>query len=251
MTGRDVSVKLISAENSDPPPVTHRFIIECREEAKGLYLPHWALPGNGDAPDGTGKDKNYNYDSGVDLPLPREVTFPPQEVTEVGLGIRAVCIAIYWTNPHFPWGVRSPFYLLPRSSISKPDSHVLLMPNSPGLIDMNYRGELKVRLFNPTTEAITFPRGKALVQLAVPSLNAPEYVSYPAGSEELKNLFGGADRGGGFGSTGDRGTGGLPPAATPRTSETCAPPDDVKAALPDGGEISPPDGGKASATPQA
>lgn len=81
----------------------------------------------------------------------------------------------------------------PRSGLAV--RHGIGMPNSPGTIDPDYRGELKVPLQNLGGEPVTITRGERIAQLVFARFEAPEIVE----AEEV----GGTERGGGgFGSTG-------------------------------------------------
>jgi dUTP pyrophosphatase len=53
----------------------------------------------------------------------------------------------------------------PRSGLAL--KHSLLVPNSPGTIDADYRGELKVILFNAGTAPFTVERGERIAQLVI------------------------------------------------------------------------------------
>jgi dUTP pyrophosphatase len=73
----------------------------------------------------------------------------------------------------------------------------LTLPNSPGTIDPDYRGELKVILQNLGTEPIVLVRGERVAQLVFARFVAPAVVEV--------NVTEGTERGeGGFGSTGSR-----------------------------------------------
>jgi dUTP pyrophosphatase len=70
------------------------------------------------------------------------------------------------------------------------------MPNSPGTIDADYRGELKVLMVNLGREPIEITRGMRIAQLVIAPVAQAELVEVQAISDET-------DRGeGGFGSTG-------------------------------------------------
>ena len=81
----------------------------------------------------------------------------------------------------------------PRSGLAA--KHALLVPNSPGTIDADYRGEVKVLLLNAGREAFTVTRGLRIAQLLivpVPRVAWKEVAELPP-----------TERGaGGFGSTG-------------------------------------------------
>jgi len=81
----------------------------------------------------------------------------------------------------------------PRSGLAF--KHGLTVLNSPGTIDSDYRGELRVLLVNLGSEAVTIHRGDRVAQLVMAS--APQAVFHETATLEA------TDRGaGGFGSTG-------------------------------------------------
>jgi dUTP pyrophosphatase len=84
-------------------------------------------------------------------------------------------------------------FVQPRSGLALRNGVTLL--NSPGLIDAGYRDELKVVLVNlDPTEPFEVERGDRIAQLVVQAVARVEW----APVEALE----GANRGGGFGSTG-------------------------------------------------
>ena len=69
--------------------------------------------------------------------------------------------------------------------------------NSPGTIDPDYRGEIKVILVNLSNEEVTLARGERVAQLVIAKFERIEWESVEVLSE--------SDRGaGGFGSTGTK-----------------------------------------------
>jgi dUTP pyrophosphatase len=81
----------------------------------------------------------------------------------------------------------------PRSGLAL--KHGISLPNSPGTIDADYRGEIKVILINHGSEPFTVERGDRIAQLVVAPVTRVAYVEV----EEID----GSDRGaGGFGHTG-------------------------------------------------
>lgn len=83
----------------------------------------------------------------------------------------------------------------PRSGLAV--RHGVTVLNSPGTIDADYRGEVKVALINHGQEAFTIQRGERIAQLVV-----ARYV--PVDWEEQDELAATARGTGGFGSTGRR-----------------------------------------------
>ena len=81
----------------------------------------------------------------------------------------------------------------PRSGLAA--KHGITVLNSPGTIDADYRGEIKVILVNLSNENFTIQNGERIAQMIVA---AHAHVKWEAGEELLQS-----DRGsGGFGSTG-------------------------------------------------
>lgn len=134
----------------------------------GLPLPAYSHPG----------------DAGMDLYAAHEVDIPPAGRVLVSTGI---AIAL-------PPGYAG--FVHPRSG------HALRlgisMPNSPGVIDAGYRGEVRVILVNLDPQhSVAFGRGDRIAQLVVQRVS--QVVLH-----EVQRLPG-SDRGdGGFGSTGGR-----------------------------------------------
>lgn len=81
----------------------------------------------------------------------------------------------------------------PRSGLAL--RHGITLPNSPATIDPDYRGELKVILWNSGAEPVPIPRGMRIAQLVFARFAAPEVV-------EVEALGATPRGGGGFGSTG-------------------------------------------------
>jgi dUTP pyrophosphatase len=81
----------------------------------------------------------------------------------------------------------------PRSGLAL--RHGLSLPNAPGTIDADYRGEVGVILANLGTEPVTIRRGDRIAQLVLAPVVQPRFIEVATLSE--------SDRGeGGFGSTG-------------------------------------------------
>jgi dUTP pyrophosphatase len=83
----------------------------------------------------------------------------------------------------------------PRSGLAL--KHGISLPNTPGTIDSDYRGELKIILINLGAEAFEIRRGDRVAQLVV----APVQIGRMVEVAELDETARGA---GGFGSTGVR-----------------------------------------------
>ncbi|MEL6487707.1 MAG: dUTP diphosphatase, partial [Pseudomonadota bacterium] len=83
--------------------------------------------------------------------------------------------------------------VLPRSGLAF--KHGITVPNTPGTIDSDYRGELKVLLINHGPQTFSISRGDRVAQLVL----APVV---QAAWDEVEELDATARGEGGFGSTG-------------------------------------------------
>ena len=81
----------------------------------------------------------------------------------------------------------------PRSGLAL--KHGITMPNSPGTIDPDYRGELRIILQNLGREPVRLERGERIAQLVFARFEEPELVEVESLSETSRGD-------GGFGSTG-------------------------------------------------
>ena len=126
----------------------------------------------------------YEGDAGLDLRASRDITLKPFERKLIPTG---VAIAI-------PDGYAG--FVQPRSGLALRKG--LSMPNTPGLIDAHYRGELTVCAINlDPEETIEIQRGERIAQLVIQQVPVVNLVEV----EELDET----DRGtGGFGSSGVR-----------------------------------------------
>lgn len=96
----------------------------------------------------------YNGDAGVDLWSVEHIVLKPQERAMVATGL---AIAL-------PEGYAG--FVLPRSGLAA--KHGISIVNAPGLIDSNYRGELKVVLVNTDPEeSFSIEIGDRIAQLIV------------------------------------------------------------------------------------
>jgi len=119
--------------------------------------------------------------AGMDVISAEDVTLPPGGRHAVATGL-AVAIP-----PGYEIQVR------PRSGLAL--KHGVTVPNTPGTIDSDYRGELKVILINHGSEPFAILRGDRVAQLVL----APVI---RAGWMEVAELDETARGAGGFGSTG-------------------------------------------------
>jgi dUTP pyrophosphatase len=81
----------------------------------------------------------------------------------------------------------------PRSGLAL--RHGIILPNAPGTIDSDYRGEIQVILMNQGSEPFAIRRGDRIAQLVVAPVVAVEW-------QEVATLDETERGGGGFGHTG-------------------------------------------------
>lgn len=136
------------------------------------------------------KRANHASDAGVDLFVPETTHIPAGEVRLVDMGIQ--CRMLRKST-----GETVSYYLYPRSSIVKTP---LQLANSVGIIDKDYRGNIKGAmrcLYSPqTVEGHTIQEMERLVQLCGPTLEPVEVVLVESLDETVRGS-------GGFGSTGN------------------------------------------------
>jgi dUTP pyrophosphatase len=134
-------------------------------------------------PGATAPQRTRAGDAGYDLRAVTAFALSPGERATVPTG---VAIAL-------PTGIAG--LVVPRSGLAA--RHGLSVVNSPGLIDPNYRGEIRVILVNLGDESFAGQPGDRIAQLLLVPFTAPELQVV----DELR--AGGDDRGtGGFGSSG-------------------------------------------------
>jgi len=124
--------------------------------------------------------------AGLDITTNESFSLEPHETKLVRTGIK---IAI----PKGKVGM-----IVPRSSLGLTG---VTIPNSPGIIDEDYRGEVKVILFNSSDETRVFSDGDRIAQLVL--IGYDKVILSPVTKSVWKNHYSNTKRGeGGFGSTG-------------------------------------------------
>lgn len=156
-----------------------------------------------DAPSGGGADaprprvRFRRLPSNPDLPLPERATphaagydirSAEESVTLQPGEIRLVATGLVMELPE---GVEC--QVRPRSGLAL--KHGITLPNSPGTIDPDYRGEIRVIMQNLGPEPVTLARGDRIAQLVFARFEAPHVLE----AEDLSDTARGE---GGFGSTG-------------------------------------------------
>ena len=119
--------------------------------------------------------------AGMDVVAAEDVTLAPGARYAVATGL---ALAI---PPGFEIQVR------PRSGLAL--KHGISVPNTPGTIDSDYRGELKVILINHGTEPFPIARGDRVAQLVIAPVVRAAWTEVRALDETERGA-------GGFGSTG-------------------------------------------------
>ncbi|GMM92346.1 dUTP diphosphatase [Qipengyuania sp. MTN3-11] len=145
----------------DPVPVQ----VKRMAHGKGLDLPAYATDG------AVGMDVVSAEDATLKRGVPRAVA------TGLALAI----------PPGFEIQVR------PRSGLAL--KHAITVPNTPGTIDSDYRGELKIILINHGTEDFSIARGDRIAQIVLAPVVQARWEEVAALDETLRGA-------GGFGSTG-------------------------------------------------
>jgi len=136
---------------------------------------------------------------GAGLPLPAYAT-----VGSAGADLRAAVEGDLWIAPGqrrlVPTGFRVAVpegfegQVRPRSGLAL--RHGVSLPNSPGTIDADYRGELQVLLVNLGDRPFRVRRGDRIAQLVVAPVAAARFVEAPSLDPTARGA-------GGFGSTGE------------------------------------------------
>jgi len=123
---------------------------------------------------------------GLDLYAKEEITVRPFQPTLIGTGIRVV----------IPRTMEGQIRM--RSSLALKG---LFIPNSPGTIDSDYRGEIKVIMSSTSAEDIILSKGERVAQLVPCQVPLAEVRT--VSSEEFYKKENSSERGSqGFGSTG-------------------------------------------------
>lgn len=130
-------------------------------------LPHYATPAS------AGVDLRANLDADVVLKSMERVLIPTGLFMEIPVGYEA--------------------QVRPRSGLAF--KHGISVLNSPGTIDADYRGEIKVILVNLSKDDFTIQHGERIAQLVIAAHEQAEWIE----TEVLEESSRGA---GGFGSTG-------------------------------------------------
>lgn len=144
-----------------------KITVKIYREANTIAIPEYATPGS----------------SGVDLCATMYCMIKPGDMALIPTGIK---LAI-------PEGYEG--QIRPRSGLTLDKK--IIIPNSPGTIDSDYRGEIRVLLMNMGDDPFTITFGDRIAQLVFAPVARAEF-------EEVKSLDPTKRGAGGFGSTGTR-----------------------------------------------
>ena len=145
--------------------MTVRIQISRLPHGQGLPLPSYATPGA----------------AGMDVVAAEDLDLAPGQRHAVATGFR---VAI-------PDGYE--IQVRPRSGLAF--KHGISVPNTPGTIDSDYRGELKILLINHGAEPFAIRRGERIAQLVPAAVTLAAF-------DEVDELADTTRGHGGFGSTG-------------------------------------------------
>jgi dUTP pyrophosphatase len=134
--------------------------------------------------------------SNPDLPLPARATphaagYDVRAAADVELAPGHIVLVPTGLVMELPEGIEC--QVRPRSGLAL--RHGITLPNSPGTIDPDYRGELGIIVQNLGQATVRLARGERIAQLVFARFEAPRI-------EEAHGLAETARGGGGFGSTG-------------------------------------------------
>ncbi len=145
--------------------MTIRIAITRLPHGEGLPLPSYATPGA----------------AGMDVVAAEDFDLAPGQRHAVATGYKVAIPAGYEIQ------------VRPRSGLAF--KHGISVPNTPGTIDSDYRGELKILLINHGSEPFAVRRGERIAQLVPAAVTLATFDEV----DELCETVRGA---GGFGSTG-------------------------------------------------
>ena len=141
--------------------------VKIQREASTIEIPKYATPGS----------------AGVDLCSMKYCIIKPGELAVIPTGIRL----------EIPEGYEG--QIRPRSGLAL--NHRIVIPNTPGTIDSDYRGEIMIMLLNMGTEPFSLSFGDRIAQVVFVPVARAKF-------EPVKELTTTKRGTGGFGSTGIR-----------------------------------------------
>lgn len=153
--------------------------------------------------------RNLGHNSGIDIPIFENEIIEHSQVKRLDTKFVAIIVdkrdGVIENYKDIRVGDYLPYEVRPRSSCCKDGERLLLMTNSPGTIDRNYRGNLKTSFVNLNGKNQKLERNQSIAQICLPTLEPVDNVCiFNDPTMEQLSLFRDIDgRGeGGFGSTG-------------------------------------------------
>jgi len=128
---------------------------------------------------------NYKDDSGFDLHTVEEIVLPPFGRALAPTGLKF----------NLPKG----YEMQVRSKSGLAINHGLMVLNSPGTVDLSYKGEIKVILFNTNNSELVIPKGQKVGQAVICPVAVGRHIRFV---EEIVDINSSERKDGGFGSTG-------------------------------------------------
>ncbi|KEG21538.1 deoxyuridine 5'-triphosphate nucleotidohydrolase [Bartonella bacilliformis Peru38] len=184
MSDHHPHMSLQDAHNSSSPSQKLSLWVQCLEHGQGLELPHYATEGSA------------GLDLRAALPENESITLSPGQRALIPTGL------IFHLSPGFEAQIR------PRSGLALKNGITCL--NTPGTIDSDYRGEVKVLLINLGQEDFIIERGMRIAQTVIAPVTQVEVRLLDPNSDltssqtDLSNQPNTGRGTGGFGSTGQK-----------------------------------------------
>ena len=141
--------------------------VKIRRESENIPLPEYATP----------------QAAGMDLRASEDAVLEPGKIVSVGTGL------------HIELPAGSEAQIRPRSGLAL--KYGISLPNAPGTIDADYRGEIRVILVNLGREPFSVHAGDRIAQMVVAPVTR-------IGWQPSETLSETSRQNGGFGSTGTR-----------------------------------------------
>jgi dUTP pyrophosphatase len=136
-------------------------------------------------PDTVTPKYNYKDDSGFDLHTVEEIVLPPFGRALAPTGLKF----------NLPKG----YEMQVRSKSGLAINQGLMVLNSPGTVDLSYKGEIKVILFNTNNSELVIPKGQKVGQAVICPVAVGRHIRFV---EEIVDINSSERKDGGFGSTG-------------------------------------------------
>ncbi len=136
-------------------------------------------------PDAITPKYNYGDDSGFDLHTVDQIILPPFGRALAPTGLK--------------FNLPNGYEMQVRSKSGLAINQGLMVLNSPGTVDLSYKGEIKVILFNTNNSEMIIPKGQKVAQAVICPVLVGKYVNI---NEEVVDINSSQRKDGGFGSTG-------------------------------------------------